>query len=258
MTQPARRRVRRGAAVALAALVALPVASCGNDDEHTLTVLAAASLTGPFRELAGIYEARHPGVEVRLSFGSSTTLAQQVVDGAPGDVLATADDRAMQLAVDAEAVVGEPEPFVRNSLVIVTPRDNPADVTGPADLDRPGVDWVACVETAPCGALADDVLADADVGQAPVSQEIDVKAVLARVVAGEADAGLVYRSDAVAAGDAVQTFPLPGGHANSYRIGALDDSAAAADFLELVTGAPGRQVLQRAGFDWVRSADDGG
>jgi len=182
-------------------LLLLPLTACGGGaDDQTLTVLAAASLTGTFTELAQTFEDEHPGVTVELVFGSSTTLAEQAADGAPGDVLATADEKSMTLAEDGNALGASPAAFVSNRLTLVTPPDNPARIDSLTDLDSPGVDYVVCADTAPCGAAAVAVLTDAGITAAPASQEVDVKAVLARVVQGEADAGLVYRTDAVAAG----------------------------------------------------------
>jgi molybdate transport system substrate-binding protein len=244
----------------LAALVLLlPLAACGgDDDEQTLTVLAAASLTGTFTELATTFEDEHPGVDVVVVLGSSTTLAEQAVDGAPGDVLATADARAMEVAVDGGAASLEPEAFALNELVIVTPPGNPADVTGLGSLASPGVDWARCVTSAPCGALAETVL-DVRASQAePVTEEVDVKAVLARVVAGEVDAGLVYRTDALAAGDDVETVETGQGAASTiYEITTLGGSALASDFVELVRSPEGQAVLRDAGFDAPRIFGDG-
>lgn len=240
---------------ALAALVlVLPLTACGGDDDgQTLTVLAAASLTETFTELAETYEDEHPGVEVELVFGSSTTLAEQAVDGAPGDVLATADSRAMDVAVDSDATAQAPEQFALNALVIVTPPGNPADVTGLGSLALPTVDWARCVSSAPCGALADTALARRASQAEPVTEEVDVKAVLARVVGGEVDAGLVYRTDALAAGDAVETVETgPAAPSTVYEIAALDGSANASDFVRLVLGEPGQAVLRDAGFEAPR------
>ena len=238
----------------------LVLAACGGGaDEQTLTVLAAASLTESFTELAQDFEDEHPGVDVKLVFGSSTTLAEQLADGAPGDVLATADERAMDVAVEAGAVGDPPEAFATNTLVLVTPPDNPAEVVGVRSLDRADVDWVACVETAPCGALARTVLSSNGIRRLPVSEEVDVKAVLARVTAGEADAGLVYRTDALAAGDDVTTVDAGEGNpATLYDIATASDTAAARQFVELVMGERGQSVLREAGFGEARTFGDAG
>ncbi|MCY7399351.1 MAG: molybdate ABC transporter substrate-binding protein [Nocardioides sp.] len=240
-----------------ALLLLLPLAGCGGpDDEQTITVLAAASLTETFTELAATFEDEHPGIEVELVFGSSTTLAEQAVDGAPGDVLATADEKSMTLAEDALA--DGPDGFVGNRLALVTPPDNPAGIDGLDDLDDAGVDWVTCVATAPCGAVAAALLESAAIENPPASEEVDVKAVLARVVQGEADAGLVYRTDAVAAGDAVTEIPTADADAFSttYFVARLlsddaDRADLAAEFVTLVRSNQARQVFEKAGFGGI-------
>ena len=252
----------RGMALA-GLLLLLPLAACGGDGgdgEQTLTVLAAASLTEAFTELAASFEDEHPGVDVELVFGSSTTLAEQAADGAPGQVLATADEVAMGVADDAGVLATAPEPFVGNSLTVVTPPDNPAGITSLDDLDSPGVDYVVCASTAPCGAAAEALLDSADIDAPPASEEVDVKAVLARVVQGEADAGLVYRTDAVAAGDDVAEVAIPDADdvTTTYVVAPLsggDDATAdlAADFVALVRSERARTVFTRAGFGEVAS-----
>jgi len=238
--------IRRLLAPAALALV-LPLAGCGGADDETLTVLAAASLTDVFEQLASSFEEEH-GVEVELSFGSSTELAGQAADGAPGDVLATADPIAMEVAEDA-GVVGHVRQFTANRLVIVTTPD--AEVDGWDDLAD--VPWVRCADEAPCGRVAQALLEDQDVGSEPASLEEDVRAVLDRVVSGEATAGLVYATDARAAGDAVRTVQVPGAgrHLTSYLIGTLDqaeDADLALAWVELLTSEPGRAALRDAGF----------
>jgi molybdate transport system substrate-binding protein len=245
-----------GGAAAGVGLVLL--AACGSSTDtstgetDTLHVLAAASLTESFERLADTFEAEHPGVEVRLVLDSSTTLATQVTEGAPADVLATADARSMQLAVDA-GVVEEPEVFATNQLVLVTPPDNSALITAIEDLDDPEVSYVACVETAPCGALAATLLAENGVTADPRSLEVDVKAVLARVTADEADAGLVYATDAFAARSDVTTWPVPGADdaLAVYPIAVADQADEpdlAADWVELVLSEEGQEELARAAF----------
>ncbi|HEU4811787.1 MAG TPA: molybdate ABC transporter substrate-binding protein [Nocardioides sp.] len=236
----------------LALALLLPLTACGaGDEDTTITVLAASSLTETFTELADAFEADHPGVHVKLAFDSSATLAQQAVDGAPADVLATADTATMDSAQDALA--NDPELFATNTMVLVTPAGNPADVSGFADLANGDVTFVACVPTAPCGKVAAALLDDNAITLPPASLEVDVKSVLAKVTSDEADAGLVYATDAVAAGDEVESFEIP--HAQeeltSYPIATLSqaqDDALAREFVDLVTSAEGRQVLDDAGF----------
>jgi molybdate transport system substrate-binding protein len=240
-------------------LLLLPLTACGGGaEDQTLTVLAAASLTGTFTELAQTFEDEHPGVQVELVFGSSTTLAEQAADGAPGDVLATADEKSMTLAEDGNALGAGPAAFVSNRLTLVTPPDNPAGIESLADLDAPGVDYVVCADTAPCGAAAVAVLGDAGITAAPASQEVDVKAVLARVVQGEADAGLVYRTDAVAAGDDVTEVPVSeaDAYASNYFIAPVPHGDAAIEdladeFVTLVGSNQAAQVFAKAGFGGI-------
>ncbi len=224
---------------------------CGSDDETTIQVLAAASLTEAFTDLAEDFEADHAGVEVELLFGSSTDLAQTVADDAPGDVLATADQTSMQVAVDAGVTDAEPAVFAANRLVIVTAPGNPAGIESLADLAD--VSWVRCADDIPCGRVALGLLEDASVSAEPVSLEVDVKAALEKVTTGEADAGLVYASDAVTAGEAVATVPIEGSDELPavYYVAPLAqaaDSGLAADWIELVNSPAGRAALDDAGF----------
>lgn len=245
---------RLAPAAALGTLVAVTtLTACGTDDdgeETTLQVLAAASLTDVFGDLADEFEETHDGVEVELSFGSSTDLAEQAADGAPGDVLATADESSMTIAADAGAAL-DPATFATNVLVIVTPPDNPAGIESLADLD--GTTWVRCTDEAPCGKVAAAVLADNDITAEPASLEEDVRATLDKVTSGEADAGLVYATDAVAAGDDVATIPVSGAEEQltSYLIAPLEqagDADLASAWVELVTGPEGQSALTEAGF----------
>ena len=245
-----------------AASLALALAGCGSGGSGgsagsggggTVNVLAAASLTESFTALAQDFEADHPGTEVELAFDSSATLAEQVNAGAPADVLATADERTMRLVADGGNTSGEPEVFATNHLQLVVPRDNPAGIGRFADLDGPGVTYVVCVDSAPCGKLATTVLEAAGITAEPVSEEVDVKAVLSKVQLDEADAGLVYATDAVAAGDEVRAIDIPASERNltRYPIAALkdaDEPALARAWVRLVTSAPGRRVLRDAGF----------
>ena len=252
--------MRARATAAAALLLALTGAGCStggsNEDatdepgaEQRLTVLAAASLTETFTDLARELEAENPGVEVTLAFDSSATLAQQALEGAPADLLATADTRTIESAADALAAA--PEVFATNMLVLVVPAGNPAGIESVDDLA--GATYVACVETAPCGASWSSLADQQGIEAEPASLEVDVKAVLARVVADEVDAGVVYASDAVAAGDAVETLDLPGAEdqVTSYALGLLEQSSEpglAQDFADLVLGKTGRRVLTDAGF----------
>jgi molybdate transport system substrate-binding protein len=223
-------------------------AGCGGSEREELTVLAAASLTEPFTVLAQRFEEAHRGVEVATSFDSSATIAAQVRAGAPADVVATADPRTMRLMGDR---VGAAHTFARNELALVVPPANPAGISSLADLEH--ADYVVCAPAVPCGALAADLLAGAGIDRRPRSLEVDVKSVLTKVTLGEADAGLVYASDVVAAGDRVREMPLPpgAGAATSYPIAVVRDTDSrelARAWVRLVRSPEGRRVLAEAGF----------
>ncbi len=247
---------RTGVLIAAALLSVSALAGCGaggGDEDGTLTVLAAASLTETFTTLAADFEADHPGVDVRLSFDSSSTLAEQVTQGAPADVLATADEASMTTVVDADGTDGDPEVFATNHLVLAVPRGNPAGITSLEDLARPGVKLVVCVDTAPCGKLAAKVLAASGTAAKPASEEVDVKAVLSKVELDEADAGLVYASDVATAEGMVEQVDLPTGddNLNRYPIAALSEArepGLAGDWVTLVLSEEGRSALEDAGF----------
>jgi molybdate transport system substrate-binding protein len=251
-TEPMRTEPMRTLPVLAAALL-LPLTACSpgeDNDSQELTVLAASSLTEVFTDLADEFERTHDGVEVTFSFGSSTTLAEQAVDGAPGDVLATADEKAMSAAVDGAAVDGEPQQFATNSMVLVVPADNPARIRSFADLEK--ADWVRCADDVPCGRVAASLIEDNGFTGEPVSLEVDVKSVLAKVTSGEAEAGFVYASDATAAGAAVRVIGIP--HADeevpTYFIAPLGagDEDLSADWVDLVSSEKGQQALTDAGF----------
>lgn len=246
----------RLAAAAGTLALALPLAGCGSASgtdsgrDTTITVLAASSLTDVFTDLGRQLEAEHDGVHVEFSFGSSTDLAAQAADGAPGDVLATADEASMQAAEDA-GVAADPVGFATNVLVLVTRPDNPAHITTLDDLA--GATWVRCDDAAPCGKVAAAVLDAQGVTAEPASLEEDARATLDKVVSGEADAALVYASDAQSAGDAVRTIRIPGAEdqQTSYFIAPLDqttDADLAQEWVDLVTGADGQRALAAAGF----------
>lgn len=243
---------RRTLALGLAVALGAGAAGCG-DDGPTLTVLAAASLTEPFSTLVDEFEVTHPGVRVSLVFESSATLAQMAIERAPGDVLATADQRTMDRAESGGGTSAGAARFASNVLVLAVPATNPAGIESLDDLDRPGVDYLTCVTTAPCGAAARDLLSGAGITRSPASQEVDVRAVLGKVVAGEADAGLVYRTDAISATDQVRSFAVPGAEdrPNTYWVAPtanVADVDLAQAWIDLLTGPEGRRVLARAGF----------
>lgn len=259
-------RVQRRVGALLAA-VAATLAGCtgGGSDEGAggssagaqgsteadgeLVVLAAASLSEVVEELAAAVEAAHPSVEVTLSFGGSADLVAQVLAGAPADVLMTADETTMARA-EHDGAVAAPVVVAENSPVLVVPAGNPAGVTGLDDLD--GAALVVCAPQVPCGAAAAELARRDGVTLAPVSEESAVTDVLGKVTSGQADAGVVYATDARRAGGAVEVVDVPGSTdvLNRYPAAAVTggDPELAALWLDAVTGAPGRTVLADAGF----------
>jgi molybdate transport system substrate-binding protein len=251
--------VRVGRVLAFAVAAAMPIAtiSCSADnsgsDNSTLTVLAASSLTEAFTTLEAQFESDHPDVDVVFSFDSSATLAEQVTQGAPADVIATADEDTMKTVTEAGDAAPTPKIFATNTMVIVTPPDNPAAVRDVSDLADPSVKVSLCDETAPCGNTAKEVLALDHVYVTPVSFEPDVKSVLTKVTLGEVDAGIVYASDAKTAGQDVSTVPLKNAKQviNNYPIAVIKDApqaSAAQDWVDLVRSSAGQKVLAADGF----------
>ncbi|PYI69304.1 molybdate ABC transporter substrate-binding protein [Arthrobacter livingstonensis] len=263
-----RKMFRKPAAAAAAILVAVSLAACGGSAgstgisaapgstpalSGTLTVFAAASLKPTFTELAATFEKENPAVKVSLNFDGSSTLVSQITQGAPADVFASADQANMTKLSDAKLVSGSPAIFATNVLTIVVPPNNPANITTFADLAKPGVKVVVCAAQVPCGAAAKSDEASAGVVVKPVSEELNVTSVLGKVTSGEADAGLVYVTDATTAGDKVKTVPLKLEHptVNKYPIAAVSTSKnqePAKAFIALVTGPSGQKVLGDAGF----------
>ncbi|MCW3492150.1 molybdate ABC transporter substrate-binding protein [Microbacterium sp. SSM24] len=217
-----------------------------------LTIYAAASLGTAFDELATQFEARHPQLEVLpISYDGSSTLATQLIEGAPADVFASADEKNMQKVVDA-GLATAPELFASNTLVIAVPAGNPGGVESVEDLGDDGLTVVLCAPEVPCGAASQTLLDDDGVTVTPASLEQNVTAVLTKVAAGEADAGLVYVTD-VQGRDDVESIDAAGADdvVNHYPIAALSDSgnpAAAAAFVEFVLSEKGRTLLDGFGF----------
>jgi molybdate transport system substrate-binding protein len=255
--------VKRVAGILLAATIGLsgcagaaPAASpTVSEDtlEGSITVFAAASLTATFTELAAEFEAAHPGTDVALNFAGSADLVTQIIEGAPADVFASADEKNMTKLTDDDLVEGEPVDFATNVLEIAVPPGNPAGIETFADLAAPGVKLVVCAPEVPCGAATLKVAEASGVALTPVSEESSVTDVLGKVTSGEADAGLVYVTDVKAAGDAVDGIPFDesGEAVNTYPIATLVDAEApevAHAFLAFVTSEAGLAVLAAAGF----------
>jgi len=221
--------------------------------EGSITVFAAASLKTTFTELATEFEAANPGTTVELNFAGSSDLVTQITEGAPADVFASADEKNMAKVTDAALNDAEPVDFATNVLEIATPPGNPAGVESFADLAGADVKVVVCAPAVPCGAATAAVEAATGVDITPVSEESSVTDVLGKVTSGEADAGLVYVTDVIAAGDAVEgiEFDESSEAVNTYPIVALKESAspeAARAFVDFITSAAGATVLAAAGF----------
>lgn len=226
-----------------------------------LTVFAAASLREAFGEIGAAFEREHPGTHIVFSFAGSQELRLQLEHGAPADVFASADQR-QALALRSQRLVLEPRTFARNGLVLVVPRQNPAQLSSLRDLPRAKKIVLAAVEV-PIGAYTAKALdaaareygaAFAQAVQANVvSRELNVRQVLAKVELGEADAGIVYRSDAQAAAGRVEAIAIPRAfdQVAEYPIAivaAAREPQLAALFVEAVLSQAGQAVLQRRGF----------
>lgn len=249
----------RGAVVAVAAVLTTALAGCsgatdaGTEGGDSITVFAAASLKSTFTELGQRFEDQHPGTRVVFNFAGSSDLVAQLDQGAPGDVFASADTANMTKAVQAGLTASEPVNFATNILTIVVPPGNSANIASFADLARPDVKVVVCAPQVPCGTATQKIEDATGIRLTPVSEESSVTDVLGKVVTGQADAGLVYVTDAAAAGDKVAEIPFPEATkvVNTYPIVVLKDSGnpeVASEFTGYVTGPEGRAVLSAAGF----------
>ena len=236
------------AACSSAGQARLPVASA----RGRVTVFAAASLTEAFVDLQAVLRSSAPGLAVTYSFGGSGALAAQVQQGAPADVVATADTGTMQRLVDA-GLVEAPVTFARNRLEILVASGNPKRVVGLADLGRSDLKVVLPDDTVPAGKYAAQALRMAGTTVRPVSKETDVKAAVAKVTLGEADATVAYATDVLAAGAKGQGVEIPPS-ANvvaDYPIAVVKSTtnpAAAVAFVDAVVGGAGQDVLRRRAF----------
>lgn len=250
--------------VALSAL-AIGVTGCGSsgssgssaasDSGGTLTVDAAASLTGAFTELAKTFSQQHPGWTVTNNFNGTDQLAAQVEAGQKADVFAGASPKYPE-ELQSKKLLGPTKNFATNTLVIVVPASNPAGITSYQDLVSKQPKLVIGDPTVPIGAYTELVLQNLGIQESQlniVSKEVDVKSVLAKVTTGAADAGFVYVTDALSAGDQVKQvkFPAKAQATAVYPIGVLTDSSnkeAAQWWVNLVLSPTGQGVLKKLGF----------
>ncbi|MCW2819764.1 MAG: molybdenum transporter, periplasmic molybdate-binding protein [Marmoricola sp.] len=222
----------------------------GSGQDTVIRVFAAASLTESFTSLAKTFESENPGTRVELSFGPSSGLAEQIANGSPADVFASASPKNMD---SLSGKVSTPKDFATNSMEIAVPKADPGKIESFADLARPGVKVALCQAQVPCGATASQAIAKAELKITPVTQEVDVKSVLTKVTLGEVDAGIVYVTDVKAAGSKVRgvTIPAAQNASTTYPIATVEGTKAqqtATDFVDLVTSAQGEAVLAEAGF----------
>lgn len=222
-------------------------------ESKTVTVFAAASMKTTFTELGKTFEASHTGTKVTFNFAGSQTLAEQITQGAQVDAFASANEANMKTVTDAGLAAGEPKIYATNTLEIAVPPDNPAGITSFADLAKEGVKVVVCAPAVPCGAATEKVEKATGITLSPVSEEQAVTDVLAKVQAGEADAGLVYKTDVISAGETVKGVPFAESQeaVNKNSIVGLKNGPQAAlgqEFVDLVLSSDGQKVLADAGF----------
>ena len=239
---------RHAAARWLGALILLAASTAG---AGTVTVFAAASLTQAFRTVGKQFEAANPGTTVDFNFAGSSTLVRQILEGAPADVFASADEENMQKV--AGQLAGAPKLFARNRLAIIVQKGNPKQVRALADLARQGLTLALAAPVVPVGRYALEAFAKANVTAPAGTNEIDVKAVVTRVAMGEADAGIVYTTDAAAGGSKIEAVAIPDAHnvIARYPIGTLKtagNAEGARAFGAYVLSPGGQRVLAASGF----------
>ena len=230
-----------------------PPASTSSAEGGKLIVFAAASLKKSFSEIGEQFKTDNPGADIEFSFAGSSDLVTQLTQGAPADVFASADTKNMDKAAQANLLAGDPVNFASNTLTIVTVPGNPKKIASLRDLTQPGLSVVVCAPQVPCGSATEMVEQAAGVQLNPVSEESQVTDVLNKVTTGQADAGLVYVTDAQGAGDKVTVVPFPesADAVNTYPIAVLEQSKnpdLARKFVDLVTGEQGQKILTTAGF----------
>ena len=239
------------------------VVACGPSDSSSsasgdslsgsLIVSAAASLQGAFTDIEVAFEKAHPRLNVTVNFGASSTLAQQIVDAAPVDVFASADEATMAKVVDEKLLNGAPTIFATNSLEIIVRKGNPSKISSLADLAKSGLIYITCAPEVPIGKYGAQVLQKADVKASPASLEPDVKGIVAKVTAGEADAGIVYATDISATNGSADGVVIPAdvNVTAKYPIASISTSAnstAAQAWVAFVTGNEGQAILRGYGF----------
>jgi molybdate transport system substrate-binding protein len=258
------------AALALVGLVAAGCGSSNNDSSATtaaaatiaptpkvtgdLAVFAATSLTAAFNQIGPAFTKANPDAKVTFSFNGSSTLVQNIKDGAPADVFASADQANMDKLTSASLNGSTPVVFAKNKLAIIVPKGNPKGITGVADLAKPGTKVVLCQAQVPCGNYANQVLEAANVTVTPVSQTENVGQVVTAVTTGEADAGIVYVTDVQNVADKADAVDIPDdiNVVARYPAASVKDSKhqeADAAFISFLTGSEARAILEKYGFE---------
>lgn len=218
----------------------------------TINVFAAASLQEAFTKLGSQFEAAHPGTKVVFNFGPSSGLSEQIGQGAPADVFASASTKNMDEVVSG-GDAANPTNFVANKMEIAVPPKNPAGIATVADLAKKGVKVALCQAEVPCGSTALQVFTNAKLKVTPVTEEVDVKSTLSKVGLGEVDAGVVYVTDVRAAGSTVKGIEIPDdvNASTTYPIAPISSSKnkpTANAFVDYVLSSRAASVLTAAGF----------
>jgi molybdate transport system substrate-binding protein len=218
-----------------------------------ITVFGAASLTESFTEIGAAFRTGHPDAKVTFSFDASSALVTQIDQGAPADVFASADEANMKKLTDAGGSQGEPVIFATNELQIIVAKGNPKGIETVADLAQPGLTFVTAAPEVPIGKSTQQVLDSAGVSVTPASLEQNVKGIVTKVTAGEADAGIVYRTDVLAAGDKAEGVPIAAdlNVIAKYPIVMTEESTNAPTgraFIDFVLSEQGQKILSAHGF----------
>jgi molybdate transport system substrate-binding protein len=245
------RRFNRMMAVGAIALLAATACAARPDPTTPITVYAASSLVKSFTAIGKNFESAHPEYSVSFIFASSSELSSELTDGADADVFASGDRANMSVVADAGAVSGASVPFAANRLAVVTPAGNPRNLTSFADLAAPGLRVSVCVTQGACGSTTQLVQQRTGIQLHPQATEATPSHVLQDVTSGRADAGVVFMTDALGAGDNVTSFPLPDTDAVTSWIAVVkgtDQERGAALFVQEVTGPRGKQILADNGF----------
>lgn len=236
-------------------LAVLCIVSCSPSDSRTetTTVFAAASLVDAFTELGEAFESAHPDSDIEFNFASSSDLATQIIEGAQADVFASADTKNLETVRESPVPIGDGRTFATNSLEILVEAGNPLNIRTLEDLSDPNLIFITCDEAVPIGRYSADILNRANVTVTPKSYEENVKSVVNKIVLGEADAGIVYRTDVIAAGNTAEGITIPDEFnvIAEYPIALVGDtpSDSARRFVDFITtSTTAREILRSYGF----------